>query len=49
MIEIRELIIRTNVTQNATSPDKAPAANDGGKQQVALDELLKGLHDKNER
>lgn len=49
MIEIRELIIRTNVTQNATGASQAPKASGATNDSNALEQLLKGLHEKNER
>ncbi|MDW3191824.1 MAG: hypothetical protein R8G66_05655 [Cytophagales bacterium] len=49
MIEIRELIIRTNVTQKSLE-SKGVIQSSGSKKDVsAMEELLKGLDNKNER
>lgn len=49
MIEIRELVIRTNVTQNSGGGSQAPKSGKAEQDSSALEQLLKGLHDKNER
>ena len=50
MIEIRELVIRTNVTQNSGGGDRQKPKGGGGSQDnAALEELMKGLNNKNER
>jgi hypothetical protein len=49
MIEIRELIIRTNVTKNASGVSQEPSTQGTKKSDSALEELMQGLHAKNER
>lgn len=49
MIEIRELIIRTNVTQSATGAGQAPKSSGATNDSNVLEQLLKGLHEKNDR
>lgn len=49
MIEIRELVIRANVTQNAVGGgDAAPNVSSEVKNS-ALEQLMQGMNDKNER